>query len=386
MWLGRVAAAHLVARSSLERAAAWLPFHPDSYDYDLSVRAGFAAEAAGDPGAALRHYRKSLQSDPRSNPVWLMVALAEERSGRDGEALRAYGRAESAEPSRPETYWLRGNFHLRRQRKPEAIADFERVLGRTRRLDDPVFQTLIALDGVDAALRAAQTVKGARLPLLRYVWNREPPRVVSDVWKRFPPPVESIAREEIEQHCRRLASLERDRDAWDEWRRWAEARGVAAGPLIRNGGFEAETVAAPFDWSLLDGPGWHVFRDPAQAYAGAASLQVLFLGSHNLDNALAEQWLALEPGHRYRLSFVWRARNVISDAPPAIEVMDLGGRRLGAIALEAGSPAWRKEQVEFTARERSIARLMVVRGASRKLDGRIAGSVWLDAFQLDALQ
>ncbi len=390
VWLGRVAAAHLIAssgqRDALERAAAWVPYHPDSYGYDLSVRAGFAAEALGDPAAALRHYRTSLHSDPRSNPVWLMAALAAERAGRDGEALQAYMHAQSVEPSRPETYWLRANLHLRRNRKPEAVSDFARVLERTHRLDDPVFQTLIALEGVDAAVRMAEGVEAARLPLLRHVWSREAPRVVCDVWKRFPPPPEAITAEEIGQHCRRLASLRRDRDAWDEWRRWAAARGAGTSTLIRSGDFEAATVAGPFDWNLLEGPGWHVFRDPAQAYAGAVSLQVLFLGSQNLDAAFAEQWLALEPRHRYRLSFAWRAREITSDIPPSIEVVDLDNHRLAAISLEPGSSSWRKEQGEFTSAERSIARLLIRRGPSQKLDGRIAGSLWLDAFHLEALQ
>ena len=391
VFLGRVVVASLYALpgdvAALGRAAAIMPYIADAYAPDPSVQAGHLLDSQGRAEEALRYYYASLAHDPHAQPVWLLVASAEERAGRYDRAEHAYQQAVERAPNQPETYWMRANYLLRRGRTQESLAQFRELLRRTRAYDAIVFETAWRLEEPAAVERDLLAAGGpADLPYLRFAIERADAAASRRAWVRMQARLPEIRPEEINAYSRLLAGAADYEAAWQAWRHWAHARGEGAGGLVRDGGFERGPLAGPFDWTFHSGAALHAFRDTSVAHSQAASAQVLFLGTENFEGAALEQWVRLAPHQWYRLSFVWRARDLSSDRAPAVQVWELGShaRLLCSVETSAGTSPWQRESVRFRVGEIPLMRIAVVRSASRKLDPVIRGSFWLDDVEIAA--
>ena len=378
-----VALAYAVSSVEPGTAAAMLPFTADSYASDLSMQAGHLLDSVGQPDQAIRLYRTSLRWDPGSTPNWLLLAGAEERRGNPAGAWDALENALRHEPRSPEVLWTRANYLLRADRKNEAISDCVRLLQATRRFDEPVFQMLAQSIGIAPASHRLPKSPEVQNSFLRFALKVDARVTALELHSSFG----SLSEVEIEALCRRLLAEGAGERTWRAWREWFQARtGSAPSDLLRNGGFERETSAPPFDWRLTSDPAVQVFRDGASPRTGSTSLQMRFNGKVNFSGILADQWSRLAP-NRYSLRLWWKAQGLSSDSMPGIRVVDAEtGATLADVLAAPGTWPWKQEAIECNTTSIATVRIEVYRRASGGLAGEISGSLWLDDVSFEAVQ
>jgi tetratricopeptide (TPR) repeat protein len=387
-FLAQVAFAYAIAWPgsvpALERAARILPYTADSYAPDLSLQAGHLLDSQGRIAEGLAFYHASLTRDPYNNPGWLLAALAEESLGRPRAAEQAYLKAYAREPHRSESDWMYANFLLRQGRREESLGVFRRVLENGRRFDEPVFATLarmMPLAGLER--RVLPPAADPQLAYLRYAMRAESAPAVARTWPRLAHAWSRISGPELTAICRLLACGGNPAGARAAWLDWMGDHGTRTAAPLFNGGFESEPAAGPYDWMFYSGPALDAFRDTGVYRSPGASGHLYFTGAENFEGTALEQWLPLEPGRRYVLSFAWRSRNVTSDRAPSIEIREgADGGTVASLETEPGTSPWRRERLPFRA-PGALVRVAVARHASTKLDNRIAGDFWIDDVALE---
>ncbi|MCC6858110.1 MAG: hypothetical protein IT158_06105 [Bryobacterales bacterium] len=381
VFLARVAWAYAVAwpgaLESISRAAAILPYTADSYAPDLSLQAGHLLDSQGRIAEGLRFYRQSLSRDPYNNPIWLLAALAEERLGNAPAAEEAYRNAFRSEPNRAETRWMFANFLLRQGRREDALAAFRQVLERGRAYDEAVFDTVRHIAGLR---QIEETVipfaSEAGISYFRFTLRLADREAPARAWSRLAGRYHLLGAADVTGLCGSLAAAGRFHQARAAWREWAEARGAHPSGLLQNGGFEAEPLGGPYDWRFHPAEGLEVFRDVAVSFTPPASAHLAFRNNSGAGHAALEQWLHLEPGRKYRLSFAWRSRNLDTRLAPAIELWEgTASAMAGRVETGPGTSHWRRESLLFTAAAPLIRLLLVTRGGA-------AGDFYVDDFQL----
>ena len=387
VFLGRVVAAYTTALTggpeAMVRAAEILPYTADSYWYDLSVQTGHLLVTQGRTEEGLRHYRESLKRDPYNNPLWLLVAAAEQIRQHPKEAQHAYLMAFHYEPNRPESHWMYANFLLRGGRELESHSAFRELLTRSRRFDEPVFQTIAGTASYAALEDRVLPPSGvADMSYLRFVLQNREPAAALRAWARLKGRLRDVSAAEMAGYCRLLIEAASWDKSWEGWREWRSARETAKTPedLLRNGGFEQEPDGGPYDWTFHSNPSLHAYRDTTVSRSPASSARVVFLGTGNYAGPLVEQWLFLDPGGTYQVSFAWRARRITTDQAPRLELWEAGGspRVLGAIVTEPGTSPWRRQALLFKVGQCPLVRLVLARLTSQKLDNAISGDFWID--------
>ena len=154
---------------------------------------------------------------------------------------------------------------------------------------------------------------------------------------------------------------------------------------MTNPGFEADFTGGPFDWRFSrQGPGWKAERVAGVAGEGAHSLSVTFDGKKNVSFSHLTQIIPVEPGVSYRLTALWKGDGISTDQGPYLEIYGYDAKGLhvkGPMLL--GTKDWEKMGIEFTAPDDCHGVVVRLRRVpSRKLDNRVEGTVWLDAFEL----
>jgi tetratricopeptide (TPR) repeat protein len=92
------------------------------YNYANTLKDG------GNPSAAIPHYRKALEIDPKFLAAISNMGVALAACDRDGEAIAEYEKALAIKPDSATVYCNLGNLLARRRQYVAAIADFRRAL------------------------------------------------------------------------------------------------------------------------------------------------------------------------------------------------------------------------------------------------------------------
>jgi tetratricopeptide (TPR) repeat protein len=382
-FLARVAYAYGIAwpgtLENVSRAARIVPFTADSYAPDLSLQAGHLLDSQGRIADGLRFYRASLAHDSYNNPIWLLTALAEERLGNSAAAENAYWEAYRSEPNRAETRWMYANFLLRQRRRADALAAFRQVLERGWRYDEAVFETVTHFAGsVEIEQAVVPFQSEAEVSYFRFAVRGGDAEASSRAWIRLAGRYQLLGPSDITAFCELLAGVSRYDEARAAWEVWVAARGQRPyGPLY-NGGFESEPLGGPYDWRFHPGQGMEGFRDASVSFTPPASAHLVFRNTAGSEHAALEQWLHLETGREYRLSFAWRSRNLNAQRPPAIELWQPGKRPqlIGRTESTPGTSRWHQEILRFTAPPTPLVRLVVSCGVVA------GGDFWVDDFRL----
>ncbi len=353
-----------------------LPYAADSYAPYLGLQAAHLLDTSGHLEQALPLYRLSLDRDPFNTPAWLLVALGEERLRHAQAARDAYQNAFRYEPNYAESYWMYANFLLRHGRRYESLQAFRRLLERGPAYAGPTFETLSHIATATEIERAVlPTGSPVELAYLGFSLRKGDPAAASRTWNRLGTRRLQVSADDVTALCRLLPA-----QSHSMWAEWAAARGYTPSAQITNGRFDFEPIGGPYDWVFHSSAALDIFRDTSTYLTPPASAHLLFTGAGDFDGTGLEQWLQLEKGRSYRLSFAWRTRNLTSDRPPAIELW--GERLIAALAAEPGTASWRREIILFTAPAGTV-RLLVVRHRGTTPDSSIAGDLWLDDFRID---
>jgi hypothetical protein len=165
---------------------------------------------------------------------------------------------------------------------------------------------------------------------------------------------------------------------------WHEYTGTIG---VTNGGFEQQPSGKGFDWRAYPSPDnyWKIRRTMAEGHGHTAGLEIAFFGQANVDFHHLYQIVPLMPGRKHRLTFKWRGARLTTDQGPFIE---LAGYDCDELYLRSpmllGSSDWRKMQIDFIAPpDCGAVRLRLRRKISSRFDNRIAGTLWLDDFQIE---
>ncbi len=341
---------------------------------------------------AIFYYRRALAINPRSARCWMGLASAYEMQGDFVQARQAFESAQLAYPFSAEVAWRYGNFLLRREQFPEALAEIRRALTMDHNLAKPAillcWRSLPDIDRIlDQALPPEAGVYQSTMDLLvaehgasaaLAIWNRLLALKPSLELRRALPLLDEL----IEQG--RVADAKLVWQQATRAARWTTPESFGSS-LVWDGGFEGEFANGGFGWRRLPLPETSFEFDVKTFHSGSRSLRITFDGSRNLDFFHLQQYVPVEPNTRYHFSAYLRTDEISTDSGVRFAIAASGGGT--ALNTETsnlvGSKPWSSQQAEFTTGpDTRLVKIALIRHPSRKFDNKLAGSVWVDDVSL----
>lgn len=386
--------AHGRALEGYRKAESWDAANP-AYPAAIARMMGAHLETA-DARSMAREFETATRVGPQRAFEWANLAGAYEASGRIADAERAYDRALEIFPKSPEINWQYANHLVRAGYLTAAIHPLrEAILGDARlrigafdlawRAGEESGQILQMIPDRQDILSAYldYLVRTGRLDAAGPVWQRlvaSPEEFDFDAAFRFFDALRDAHRvDEMEGLWRDLARHDPAKFRWDE-----------ANPnRITNGSFEEPILNGGFGWRIATTEGAAIRLDTTASHEGIRSLEIQFQGTENLEFGNVVQYVAVEPDTAYAFRAFARREGITTDSGPRIAIYDPYDRDALSAKTEnlLGTAGWEEQALEFRTGPRT--RLIVVqiaRRASKKLDNRIAGTLWLDDFSLTAAQ
>lgn len=341
---------------------------------------------------SVKMFEELVRLSPNDFRWWIELGRAYEQAEMPDNAEKAFRRAVELAPTYTFPHWQFGNFYLRQNRSEEAFFELRKTTERSQVYREQVFSLAwdyfdkdpqkveeLAVDTPDvrATLALFYAARGSADNALR-VWN-------------------SLSDDQKAEHLDTAQKIARglfEKQRYRESLAFSVQTGIdpeAQFEAITNGGFE-KFLGNPDDNIF----GWRIYRsdgkldimpDSNVKYQGLKSLRMTFRGYVKPELHNVVQYIAVEPGARYRLSVMVRTDNLRSGGPPMLQV--IGGKDNHGIAssepFAAGSEDWKEVTIEFTA----PADLDGVHVRTGRLScGEacpISGTVWYDDFRLTKL-
>jgi hypothetical protein len=380
--------------AGLYRARHWDQSNPT---YPAQLALSLAANSPGaDPREVVRLLEESTRLGPRRADTWASLGGGLESAGRISDAVGAYERALEFFPKSPEINWEFANLLIRGGEESKAVAPLRQAM-----LGDPSLRTgafdLAWRDGIPpdqilGIIPVRQEILSAYLDYLVRTHRLDP---AASVWNRLLASPESF---DLDASFRYFDSLFHDHRVDKLTAVWADVSSheptriqwrPGNANLITNGGFENSLVNGGFDWRTAVVEGADIGIDTLPVHNGTRSLFVRFDGTRNLDFGHLVQYVSVKPNTSYRFLAYARAEGITTDSGPRIAIYDAFDRKTLSLETEnlLGSMDWREQSLAFhTSPHTSLIVVQVVRPPSRKIDNRIAGTLWLDDFSLIAVR
>ena len=337
-------------------------------------------------------FEEVVRLSPNDFRYWIELGRAYEQAERPDKAEAALRRAVELAPTYTFPHWQFGNFYLRQNRSDEAFAELRKTTERSVVYREQVFSLAwdyfdkdparveaLAADSPDvrSTLALFYAARGSADNALR-VWN-----TISDDQKpNFMDTAKRIAEGLFEKQ-RYRESLEFARQTGIDPEAQFEA--------VTNGGFE-KFVGQPADTLF----GWRVYKndpkidvlpDAGAKTEGTRSLRITFKGYVKPELHNVVQSVAVQPGGRYRLTFMVRTDNLRSGGPPMLQVIS-GVENKGIAASEpftVGSADWKQVTVDFTVPGDFDAVMLRTGRVTCPEACPITGSIWYDDFRITKL-
>lgn len=335
------------ATLALIAAASWAVLlalrPPDSAEYWLRV--ADAREAAGEPaGDALG---RALAASPLNARAWIRAGLAAEMAGDLPRAERCLLRA--ADASRMyEPAWTLANFYFRRNNPRE----FRRWMTRAAEMSygdlRPLFDLAWRIGDDPAAILQALPPEGAAArAYLDYLTAADRLDAAQAAAARLCERASRDDRDALLRYVNRMLDAGRAPAALEAWNALCR-RGalpyppLEAGRAVTNGRFAREPLDAGFDWRL---PRPHGI---ASAWSESpAHVRVWFSGKQPERCETLAQIVPVVPGRSYRLSYEYQTRGIRPGTGLAWTVYGAGGTIL-ARAADLSSDDWKAKSASFT--------------------------------------
>jgi len=173
-------------------------------------------------------------------------------------------------------------------------------------------------------------------------------------------------------------------EVWKEALREEGLKIPSDGNLITNGGFEQDKLlGGGFDWKIGKVKGAEISFDSSVASEGKRSLKIAFDGKENINFYHVYQYVPLKPETEYLLKTSIKSDKITTRSGVKIEIVGIGPRLYSASESVTGSNEWKELTLTFRTPAGSQGGLVRVRREeTEKLDRFIAGTVWIDGFQL----
>ena len=340
-------------------------------------QAWFALDAEG----AARYYRDVVTRDAGHMAAWLKLAEAETAAGRPDKARAIVtfveGRAGAV------MFWQWPTALLAHELGLEDVfrRSTNRLATRGWKRND-TFNLVDTHFAGDTPATLAALAPAARPAYLEWLmrWGRlADARATWQAMTADGPPDDSILLKFVSFLISRKAVAE----AGDIWQGHGGADGMT------NGSFEQAVSNQGFDWRWGRDPDghWNLQQAFGQGRDHGTAARVMFYGQANLSFHHLYQIVPVTPGTPYRLRWWWRGTALTTDQGPFMEIYgyDCKGLRVPGPML-TGESDWHEEILEFTPPadcQAVVVRLR--RNPSKRFDSKIAGTVWVDDFDIESI-
>jgi hypothetical protein len=350
----------------------------------------------GDVHEAVRLSESATQLAPLDARGWARLGAAYEAAGRLTDAGRAYRRAVTLFARSPEMNWRLGNFLLRQDDEAGGLAAFEKVVAGAPGMRRAAYQT--AWGATDRSREILERMIPAQpeilLDYLHFLLDTQRLDAAREVWGRMLDSGFPVAPGDALRYVDAALTDGRTEEAIAAWEALAtRAPNVYAahhrtGNRVTNGGFEFDALDGGLDWRIAPVEGAAARVVAGGASEGARCLEVAFAGTHNVEYAQVFQLVPVEPATRYRFTARVRTRGITSDSLPQFLLRDARDGRLLRVATAPvpGTTVWTELSVEFrTSPATRLIDVRLVRPASRKFNGNIGGTLWVDDVRVTAI-
>jgi hypothetical protein len=336
-------------------------------------------------------FEEVVQRSPYDFRWWIELGRAYEQAEKPERAERAFARAVELAPTYTFPHWQFGNFYLRQNRSEEAFSELRKTTERSVLYREQVFS--LAWDYFDKDPQKVEELAAdtpdVRATLALFYAARGSADNALRIWN-------TLSEEQKAQHLDIAGRIARglfEKRRFRESLAFSVQTGIdpeAQAEAVTNGGFE-KFIGTPddtlFGWRVLKSEGkLDILPDSSVKYEGSRSLRVAFKGYAKPELNNVVQFVAVQPGARYRLSFMLRTDNLRSGGPPLVQIIS-GTENVGIASSEpftAGSADWTPVNIEFTAPD-NYDGVFIRTGRVMCEDCPIVGTIWYDDFRLTKL-
>jgi hypothetical protein len=357
------------------------------FDAGAQVKAAEFQLAQGQPTlasleAASAVARRALQRDPTQVGAWRLLAAEAGARHQDAKSSRLLRWAEQLSRRDLPTQLGLIEESVARNDIPGALAHYDIALRTSTASAELLFPVLVA----------ATSEAGVVPPLARLL-NHNPPWRTNFLWSLVgnAPSDETLirifeatARRDLpfdaqlaQALIQRLVTKRKYSEAWRAFR--LTSGGWGAQPGLRNGGFENENPASPFDWQFEGDTNLRAEESRLDNRQG----QVLSLhASEGQAGPVARQLLMLAPGH-YRLGAMVGAMPDVAPGALNWTILCAGASsgNLSAYDVPALVPAGRRYQIEFQIPADCTAQWLIFGIRAVNSDGE----AWMDDITINRL-
>ncbi|HKS82976.1 MAG TPA: tetratricopeptide repeat protein [Candidatus Acidoferrales bacterium] len=325
---------------------------------------------------------------------WANLAEAYDRQGRTADAKKAYSRALGIFPKSPEINWDLANYLIRNGDVRGALAPLREALLGDESLRDGGFDVAWRAGADQVAILGMIPDRQDMLSAyLDYLVKTQRLNAAAEVWGRLAGSPEEIDKDAGFRYFDALRDAHRVDGMWTVWTDLAKHDRAkihwTAGEanLIQNGSFEQPIVNGGFGWRVVPLEGAEIRVDMTEAQEGSRSLEIEFEGKENLEFGNVVQYVGVKPDTAYQFRAYAQRERITTDSGPRIAIYDPYDRAALSVETEnlTGTAGWEEQSLDFrTGPKTQMIVVQVARPASKKLDNRIAGTIWLDDFSLTA--
>ncbi len=375
----------------LRRAILWDAWNP-TYPAMLA-RALERSTESTELSEVISLYEKAAQLAPYQARTWAELGGAYEVVGRSADAQRAYERAQQLFPQSAQINWRLGNFYLRQDRTADALKAFRKVL-----LGDPSLRRQVFDLTWRAGAEPSHILEGMipheptiLFQYLNYLLENKRLNEAGQVWRQLADLNLPVDPKTAFPYLDALLWAGRTDEVRATWALLQE-RNPTLIPhrpfdpnLMTNGDFESVILNGGLGWRVQPVEGVVVRVDSLTFFDGTHSLEIRFDGTHNVNYHHVSQLVPVKPNTLYQFTGYMRVREITTDSGPRFQLYDAFDPSRLYLCTEnlVGSSSWSPHQLEFrTERETRLLVIRVARPASRKLNSRVAGTLWIDRVSL----
>jgi Carbohydrate binding domain len=345
-----------------------------------------SATAVKDDKIALKTYEKIVQLSPNDFRWWIELGRTREQLEDFAGSEKAFLQAVEIAPNYSFPHWQLGNFYLRRSDEKKAFGEFQKSAAGSFEYRDQVFSTLWEFYDKDTAKLEQIVVDNpqAKASLAKFYAVKERAIDSLRIWNTLT----------NEQKTENKIFSELILQAFYEKKFYRTAVEFASGlgkeseakaETVQNGGFESpikDAAETLFGWRYTPTEKFDVKLDSSSKKEGNRSLRLLFTGFANVEIKNLRQYVTVESGKRYRLTFWLRTENLKSAGTPNLEVANANDDKVitSTNPFPTGTNDWQQLKLDFTAPTNAEAvELRTGRGFCGN-NCPIFGSVWYDGF------
>jgi tetratricopeptide (TPR) repeat protein len=346
------------------------------------------ATAAKDDKIALQTSEKIVQISPNDYRWWIELARSREQLEDFAGSEKAFLRAVETAPNYSFPHWQIGNFYLRRGDEQKAFAEFQKAAKGSVEYRDQVFSTVWEFYDKDTA-KMEQIVSDnpqAKASLAKFYAAKERTADSLRIWNTLT----AEQKQENQLFAELILQAFYEKKFFRTAIEFASGLGKepeAKAETVQNAGFESpikgesETL---FGWRYTPIEKFDVKLDSSSKKEGNRSLRLSFNGYTNVEIKNLRQYVTVESGKRYRLTFWMRTENLKSAGTPNLEVVNANDDKIitSTNPFPTGTNDWQQLKLDFTTPINAEA---VELRTGRAFCGNacpIVGSIWYDGFSI----